>query len=298
MARPAAAQAPADAPVGTRTGHDISVSVGHYTYIEPGPLRISIHGPRIGGDYTGTLPLNRRRRWFVSANVRGNAGSVAYDGWCLPFQITPDSRSANGYALGLGAASSCSFSGDPDWYLEARGLIARDFFPGRWGISPATGLAIRYLSNGTTGVAGYRTDRYLYLPVGVAARTRVASRGVLSVKGELDVLLRGWQTTRQSKLGGGEIPATPTAPAFTIEGFTDLSFTQHRGWAARASAKYQITERWSIEPSYVRWSVDDSTVSRTTATFTVNGITARQQLGAYEPENVTHEIVVNLGFHF
>lgn len=35
-----------------------------------------------------------------------------------------------------------------------------------------------------------------------------------------------------------------------------------------------------------------------TATFTVNGITARQRLGFYEPLNKTNEFVVRLGFRF
>ena len=95
---------------------------------------------------------------------------------------------------------------------------------------------MRHLSNGTTGAAGYRTDEYLYLPIGITARTRVASHGTLSLNLEFDPLLHGWQKTRGSQLGGGDIPATPTAPAFTLEGFTDVSFDQHSGWAVRASA--------------------------------------------------------------
>ena len=49
----AAAQTPDDASVATRTGHEVGVSAGHYTYFEPGTLRISIHGARLGGDNGG-----------------------------------------------------------------------------------------------------------------------------------------------------------------------------------------------------------------------------------------------------
>jgi hypothetical protein len=59
-----------------------------------------------------------------------------------------------------------------------------------------------------------------------------------------------------------------------------------------------MTNRWSIEPVYLRWSVDDSPVSVQTVTFTVNGIPAREQLGAFEPVNTTNDLLVNLGFHF
>jgi hypothetical protein len=154
------------------------------------------------------------------------------------------------------------------------------------------------LSNGTSGNAGYRTDNYLYPPFGITARTRVSSDRVVSFNLEYDRLLHGWQDTRNSKLGGGDVPATPTAPAFSIDGITDISFAQHGGWGLRASANYQATRAWSVEPYYLHWSVDASPVNYQTATFTVNRVTAHQQLGAYEPFNVTHEFGVKLGLHF
>jgi hypothetical protein len=132
----------------------------------------------------------------------------------------------------------------------------------------------------------------------VTARTSVASHSSLSINVEYDRLLRGWNTTRDSALGGGDVPATPTAPAFTIEGFSDASFTQHGGWALRASAKYQLTRQWSVEPAYVYWHVSDSPISTETATFTVNDVTVQQQFFAYEPLNKTNEFVVKLGFRF
>lgn len=94
------------------------------------------------------------------------------------------------------------------------------------------------------------------------------------------------------------MPATATTPPFTIEGFSDVSFDQHSGWAIRASAKYQLTRHWSVQPEYIHWNVGASPVSDETATFTVNGITARQPLGAYEPLNRTDEFTATLGFHF
>jgi hypothetical protein len=99
-------------------------------------------------------------------------------------------------------------------------------------------------------------------------------------------------------LGGGDVPATATAPPFTIDGFTDISFSQHRGVAPRVSMKYQVTRMWSVEPYYIYWNVRASPVNYETATFTVNGITAQQQLGAYEPNNATHEVGVKVGIHF
>jgi hypothetical protein len=287
-----------DAALATPTGHEVNVSVGAYTYSEPGEQGISIHGPKVGGEYAGTLSISKRRLWFVQADARGTIGNVTYDGWCSPWLITPNSASPNGYQLDLGDASPCTEAGDSDWYVEGRGLVGKDFIGRKWGVSPFTGLGLRHLSNGTSGVDGFRTDDYLYLPFGATARTRVASHSALSFSLEYDRLLHGWQTTRSSELGGGDVPATAAAPAFTIDGFSDVSFDQHSGWALRASARYQATRSWSVEPSYVHWDVGASPVNYETATFTVNHVTAQEQLGFYEPWNVTNEFAVKVGFHF
>src|SRR5215471_8479041 len=75
----------------TPTGHELNVSIGGYTYAEPGAFSISIDGVKIGGEYTGTLSLNKRRHWFAQADVRGTIGDVTYTGWCSPFLIAPNS---------------------------------------------------------------------------------------------------------------------------------------------------------------------------------------------------------------
>jgi hypothetical protein len=286
-----------DAGLATPTGHEVNFSLGSYRYIEPGATSISIHGAKVGGEYTGTLSLSERRHWFAQIDARGTTRNVTYDGWCMPFFIRPNAASPNGYELDLGDPSPCSETGDKDWYVETRGLVGKDLIRDRWALSPYAGLGFRHLSNGTTGIPGFRTDDYLYVPVGMTARTRAGSHRV-SVNLEYDVLVRGWQTTRNSALGSGDVPATTTAPAFTIDGFTDISFAQHRGWALRAGAKYEITRRWSVEPFYVHWNVSASPVADGFVTFTVNHVTAQEQLGAYEPLNVTHEGGVKLGFHF
>jgi hypothetical protein len=287
-----------DASLATPTGHEVNASVSGYTYAEPGAQSISISGVKIGAEYTTTLSLSERRHWFAQMDLRGTIGNVTYTGWCSPFLITPNDASPNGYELDFGEASPCSETGDQDWYLEARALAGKDLIGSTWAWSPYVGLGVRHLSNGTTGAAGYRTDEYLYLPVGVTARTRIGSHGTLDLNLEFDPLLHGWQTTRGSALGSGDLPATPTAPAFTIDGFSDVSFSQSGGWALRASVKYQITRRWSVEPYYVHWHVSASPANDQTITFTVNRVTARERIGFYEPLNTTDEAGVKLGFHF
>jgi hypothetical protein len=282
----------------TLPGNDLSAGVSSYTYNEPGAQSISIHAPKFVAEYTGTFSIKKQSHWFGQAQARGLVGNTTYDGWCYPFLIRPEPTSPNGYALGVGDASPCSESGDKDWYLEGRGLVGKDLIGQAWALSPYSGIGLRHLSNGIGGVAGYRTENYLYLPLGATVRASVASRRPLSFTLEYDRLLHGWNTTRDSRLGGGDVPATSTTPAFTVDGFTDISFTQSSGWALRASAKVPVTTRWSVEPYYVYWNVKASPVNYETATFTVHNITVQQQLGAYEPDNNTSEFGVRFGFRF
>ena len=289
---------PAEASLATTTGQQLTAGINSYTYREPGDHSISIHSPmKLGGGYTLTRSLSRRTHWFIQANGQGAFGATTYTGWCSPFLIAPNSASPNGYELDLGDPSPCTDSGNPDWYVEAHGLAGKDLIGRRWAVSPYSGVGVRHLSNSIAGIPGYRTDNYLYVPIGVTARTRVSDH-VLSFTVEFDQLLHGWQTTRDSDLGSGTLPATPTAPSFSIDGFTDVSFTQSGGRALRASAQLPLTKRVSVMPYFVHWTVNASSVNAETVAFTVNNITAHEQFGAYEPFNVTNEFGVRLGFHF
>ena len=282
----------------TPTGNQVTAGINSYNYREPSDHTISIHSNmKLGWGFTVTRSLSQRSHWFIQANGQGAFGPVTYDGWCSPFLITPNSSSPNGYELDLGNFSPCSESGDSDWYVDGRGLVGKDVIGGQWAVSPYGGVGVRHLSNGITGTPGYRTDNYLYVPLGVTARTR-AGEHLLSFTVEFDQLLHGWQTTRDSDLGSGIVPATPTAPSFSIDGFTDISFSQTSGHAFRASAQFDLTPRVSLTPYFVRWSVDSSAVNTETVTFTVNNITAHEQFGAYEPFNTTREFGVRIGFHF
>jgi hypothetical protein len=295
------AQSPAAASSGpaTRMGHEVNVSVQHYNYTEPLGEQIDVRmtAPKVGAEYTGTFALNRRRGWFAQMNARGTGFITNYNGSCRPWQIEPSTTSPNGYRLTLGSTSPCSESSDPDFYLEGRMLAGKDFIGANWAISPFAGVGFRHLSNGTTGNFNFRTDEYLYVPVGATLRTSAGTHA-LGFTFEYDRLLRGWQKTRESLLRGGTVPATSTAPAFSIGDFADLSFEQHHGWALRASAAYQLNRSWSIEPYYTRWRVNDSPVSDGSVAYTVNGITARQTLHYYEPLNFTNEFGVKVGLHF
>ena len=55
-----------------------------------------------------------------------------------------------------------------------RALIGKDLIGASVGASPFVGIGVRHLSNGTTGNYDFRTDQYLYLPVGLTVRTSPA----------------------------------------------------------------------------------------------------------------------------
>ena len=291
--------APTPSALATPTGHDLNVSGQHYKYTEPlgDEIDVKMLGPKFGAEYTGTFALGQRRRLFGQFNVRATGATVKYDGACRPWQIVPSSTSANGFQLTLGTTFPCSETGDADWYVDGRALAGRDFIGSTWAVSPLIGVGFRRLSNGTGGISNFRTQEYLYVPLGLTLRTTASQGHILGFTVEYDHLVRGWNTTRDSLFGAGTVPATSTTPAFTIGDFTDFSFTQRKGWAVRASANYQLTRSWSIEPYFTRWRVMDSNVTTGSVAYAVNGITARQTLSAYEPSNFTNEFGLKVGLH-
>src|SRR5262245_35052513 len=63
----------------TPTGHEVDFTFGGYTYAEPGDTSISIHGPKFGGEYTGTMSLSPGQHWFLQGDARGLVGKTTYN---------------------------------------------------------------------------------------------------------------------------------------------------------------------------------------------------------------------------
>jgi hypothetical protein len=74
-----------------------------------------------------------------------------------------------------------------------------------------------------------------------------------------------------ARFGAQRGAADNTAPAFTIDSFTDVSFSQTGGWALRASADIR-SSMWA--GCCVRWAVNASAANQETVTFTVHNLTA------------------------
>ena len=129
----------------------------------PSPVRRAYRStaPNSGANTPGRCRSASATTGLPGPTCGAPSGTSLTRGWCSPYLITPNSASPNGYELAIGDASPCSETGEQDWYLEARVLAGKDLIGRTWAWSPDAGLGVRHLSNGTSGVAGYRTDEYL-----------------------------------------------------------------------------------------------------------------------------------------
>ncbi len=306
-----AAQAQLENPdLKTRPGNEISLSLGQYTYFElrgTGDRIMDLTGPKVGIEYTRNLSLSENHNWFATINVRGSLGKVRYTTpQTFYIDTVPDTSSPSGYVLVSKPGPPFSEGGIDDWYVEGRALVGKDFVGRKVAFSPYAGIGFRHLSNGkgpysSLNGSGARTDDYLYLPLGVTLRTNsLLGRWFRSAEFNIegDVLIHGWQTTRQSRIPPFSAPATATAPAFAFLGTNDLNFRQRLGYGLRASAKLHLTRHFSLEPYFNHWGIARSVPDVATFRYTVNGQPEQYSVVYTEPRNHTNEFGLKVGFHF
>jgi hypothetical protein len=229
----------------TQTGKVIGLSLSDYQYEEPDVM--SLQGVKMGLDLNATKGLQNDR--FIRGEFRYAFGSVDY--------------SSNGTG---------SASGEPDWYIEARGLVGKD-----WAIKDAvlaayTGLGYRYLFNDgrgitTTGHAGYRREsNYLYLPIGIIHRMTIKDQARLESTLEYDQLLKGTQNSSLSDTGL----------------VNDVTNNQSSGYGLKLGIMYQKSN-WAIGPYIDYWNIGQSDIA---SVYYLNG--TLYGTGA-EPNNNTFE---------
>lgn len=227
----------------TQTGKNIGLSLSSYQYQEPGLM--SSKGSKLGLDLNATKVLQNDR--FMRGELRYAFGSVDYNG-------------------------SGSASGEPDWYIEARGLVGKD-----WAINDAvlaayTGIGYRYLFNDargitSTGAVGYRREsNYFYLPIGIIHRMALNDRARLVGTLEYDHLLTGKQISRLSDAGLGH---------------DDVTNKQPSGYGLKLSVNYE-KDNWAIGPYAHFWNIGKSDL----ALVFQNGIPVSM---GREPKNNTVE---------
>jgi len=230
----------------TRTGNDIGLSLSAYQYEEPGFM--SSKGSKFGLDLHAAKVLQDDQ--FIRGELRYAFGSVDYN------------------SNGTGSAS-----GEPDWYIEARGLVGKD-----WAINDAvlagyTGVGYRYLFNdargiSSTGAAGYRREsNYFYLPIGIIHRMIIKGQAILVSTLEYDHLMTGKQISSLSDTGLG---------------YGDVTNNQSSGYGLKLSVMYQKS-KWAIGPYANYWNIGQSDI----VPEIQNGVPTGY--GLFEPKNNTVE---------
>jgi len=238
----------------TRTGKDIGLSLSSYDYQEPGIM--SLQGLKMGLDLRVVKVLQSDR--FIRGDLRYAFGTVDYSSY--------DTGSA---------------SGEPDWYIEARGLIGKDLAVRESVISAYMGLGYRYLFNDgrgitSTGYGGYRREsNYFYLPLGLIHRRSLHGRAMLETELEYDQLLAGKQVSGLSDVGGG---------------YSDVTNNQSSGYGLRLSVMYRKSS-WIVGPFLTYWNIGESDAA------VVYRYGVPDSLGV-EPKNDTVELGVKASQQF
>jgi len=230
----------------TEADYHIGLSISGYQYEEPGLM--SLKGPKLGLNIEATDAWSNG--YFVGGDFRYAFGTVNYQ------------------SNGTGSAS-----GEPDWYLELKEVIGKDWYVGESVISPYIGLGYRYLNNDgrgltSTGNSGYRREsNYLYLPLGFIHQTMFRGGSMISSTFEYDYLLTGRQKSRLSDAGP----------------FQDVTNIQGRGFGLKLSILYHRND-WAFGPYAHYWNIDQS---NTEYIYLQNGTIYGIGL---EPKNNTVEI--------
>ncbi len=249
------------ASVKTRSGSELGITLSSYLYEEPS-LGVSTKGDKFGIGHMGALLLEED--WFIKDDVRFVNGRVDYSG------------------SGLQA-------GVPDWYIEARGLVGRDFQLGNAIYAPFIGIGYRYLFNdlrgySSTGYIGYRREsNYFYVPIGLTHRFALQDSAVLATTLEFDHLMMGRQVSRLSDLVGHA-------------GYTsafDVSNSQSSGFGFRADVMYEMDDL-AFGPFFNIWRISKS--DSVLQPVTHNGVTTWYYF--YEPENRTTEFGLRMRLRF
>jgi hypothetical protein len=237
-------------PLQTQTGNNISLSLSSYQYQEPG--LVSLKGSKIGLDMLAIQVL--QNGLFIRGDLRYAFGTVDYN------------------SNGTGSAS-----GEPDWYIETRTLVGKDWWVQGMVLSPFTGLGYRFLFNDgrgvtSTGASGYRREsNYFYLPLGVSDRFRLTEQSNLETQLEYDYLLSGRQITRLTDTGLG---------------FSNVTNNQHTGYGLKLSVMYQ-KNNWAIGNYLHYWNIGRSDSTILYRNGTLYGT-------AWEPKNNTVELGIKI----
>lgn len=220
---------------------------------------MSSEGSKIGVDLRTTQLLQNEQ--FIRGDLRYAFGTVDY--------------TSNGTG---------SSTGEPDWYIEARVLVGKDWLINDAVISPYIGAGYRYLFNDARGISctasqcyfGYRREsNYFYLPIGIIHRSSLSDQARLVSTLEYDHLLAGKQISRLSD--GGNV------------GSSDVTNNQTSGHGLKLSFMYE-KDNWAIGPFAHFWNIAASDIA-----YCNDGIQAGWCM---EPKNNTVEFGLKVSQQF
>ena len=222
----------------------LGVTLASYKYDEPGYM--SLTAAMAGLELSRTHSLSTQwpnidQRWFL----KYSSGKADYQGLSGTIKDTPN------------------------WYVDARALVGKDFDMGRYVLAPFVGLGFRYLHNDLrTDDArnGYRRDNtYTYLPLGVTHTMKWSNQVNLSNTVEYLHLIKGVQKASLSD----ENPS-----------LQNVRLVQPKGYGLRWGAMVRVKD-WSVGPTLSYWKIERSDGS-----------------AFFEPKNDTYEVGFKLLKHF
>lgn len=177
----------------------------------------------------------------------------------------------------------------PDWSVELRGILGKEYVDGPFRTVLYTGGAYRYLNDNSSGrltdlgYYGYqRESNYYYLPAGFEFSNQLNDTWSVGITGEYDWLAYGLQISHLSD--GNQFLSTKN---------DDAENEQRQGYGLRAS--FRLIRESSMadlvfEPFIRYWNIEDSEVVR----IFVDGAYAN----GLEPENNTVETGVKVSLQF
>ncbi|HET6719120.1 MAG TPA: hypothetical protein VFH22_05715 [Rhodocyclaceae bacterium] len=247
----ALAAAQTGGPLATPRGFEAGVQLSGYRYTEP-EIDVRIDGGQFGGRFAYTFGITRAM--FGRVDARLAYGELEYSG-------------------------SGTAEAQPNSIFEVRNVFGRDHYVAEGlMLTPYVGIGYRSLysdlrGQSSTGAVGYRRySRYLYLPIGLAARFNAEDQWVVAPTIEYDHFIRGKQETKLTDTG--------------IAGLPDVENTQRKGVGYRASLMFE-NGQFSFGPWFHVWRIKDSDIVRISPTE-----------GLLEPKNETKEAGVEVNYRF
>ena len=236
----------------SKSENSVGVTLSHYKYDEPSYM--SLTAALAGFELSRTQSLgtnwpNTDQSWFVRGDLRYALGKADYQ-----------------------SAQSGTLNDTPNWYLEARALVGKDFDLGNYVLAPYVGLGFRYLHNDlrtSDARQGYRRDSsYLALPIGLTHKMKLSNSSQLLTTLEYLHLIKGVQQARLSD-------ENPTKQNVRLD--------QPKGYGLRLGAMMRFDD-WSVGPTLSYWNVAQSEVGGVPSVF--------------EPKNTSYELGLKLMKHF